>query len=332
MTIKLNNISKKLSESVAKIEPGLAEMICYQLFDDKENTITEKNINMYHPEISIALKLADILAQESNSIKLEIGLCSLYLFKSGLSIHEEIGAGTPNINNKDTLWWKWGPAQAINAGDCLYSMSRLMILEENNLNDHTKINLLQKFDLLSNNMFKGKFLELKNSEDYKINLSDVKNTNSLREISVFQYVAELFDKTSDNMNLINIFKNIGDLYVLKNHLNGFNRLSDSLNINQTFSQLENEILNKKKIFPISYLFDEYKDSLEHQKKLGTIYMKRMIEFEDMKYLNELFYSSESSNAYEIKLKKLSQEIINNLNKLDNQASDLKNHLNEIQLL
>ena len=332
MTIKLSNISKKLLESVEKIEPGLAEMICYQLFDDKENNITEKNINTYHPEISIGLKLTNILSEESDLIKLEIGLCSLYLFKSGLSIHEEIGAGTPNINNKDTLWWKWGPAQAINAGDCLYSMSRLMILEENNLNDHTKINLLQKFDLLSNDMFKGKFLELKNSEDYKINLSDVMNTNSLREISVFQYVAELFDQTSDNMNLINIFKNIGDLYVLKNHLNGFNRLSDSLNINQTFSQLENEILNKKKIFPISYLFDEYKDSLEHQKKLGTIYMKRMIEFEDMKYLNELFYSSESSNTYEIKLKQLSQEIINNLNKLDNQASDLKNHLHEIKLL
>ena len=98
------------------------------------------------------------------------------------------------------------------------------------------------------------------------------------------------------------------------------------------SKVENEILNKKKIFPISYLFDEYKDSLEHQKKLGTIYMKRMIEFEDMKYLNELFYSSESSNAYEIKIEKLSQEIINNLNKIDNQSSDLKNHLHEIQLL
>ena len=207
-----------------------------------------------------------------------------------------------------------------------------MILEENNLNDQAKINLLQKFDYLSKNMFKGKFLELKDSEDYKINLSDVINTNSLREISVFQYVAELLDKTSENSNLINIFKNIGDLYVLKNHLNGFNKLSYSLNINQTFSQLENEILNKKKIFPVSYLFDEYKDSVEHQRKLGTIYMKRMIEFEDMKYLNELFYSSESSNIYEMKMKKLSQDIINNLNKLDNQTSDLKNHLHEIQLL
>ena len=184
----------------------------------------------------------------------------------------------------------------------------------------------------SSSVFKGKFLELKDSEDYKINLSDVINTNSLREISVFQYVAELLDKTSENSNLINIFKNIGDLYVLKNHLNGFNKLSDSLNINQTFSQLENEILNKKKIFPVSYLFDEYKDSVEHQRKLGTIYMKRMIEFEDMKYLNELFYSSESSNIYEMKMKKLSQDIINNLNKLDNQTSDLKNHLHEIQLL
>ena len=332
MAINLNNISKKLLESVKKIEPGLAEMICYQLFDYKENTISEKNINAYHPEISLGLKLTTISPENTNFIEIETGLSSLYLFKSGLSIHEEIGAGTPNINNKDTLWWKWGPAQAINAGDCLYSLSRLMILEENNLNDQAKINLLQKFDYLSNNMFKGKFLELKDSEDYKINLSDVINTNSLREISVFQYVAELLDKTSENSNLINIFKNIGDLYVLKNHLNGFNKLSDSLNINQTFSQLENEILNKKKIFPVSYLFDEYKDSVEHQRKLGTIYMKRMIEFEDMKYLNELFYSSESSNIYEMKMKKLSQDIINNLNKLDNQTSDLKNHLHEIQLL
>ena len=114
MEIKLNNISKRLFESVTKIEPGLGEMICYQLFDDKDNTITEKNINTYHPEISIGLKLANILSEESDAIKLEIGFCSLYLFKSGLSIHEEIGAGTPNINNKDTLWWKWGPAQAIN--------------------------------------------------------------------------------------------------------------------------------------------------------------------------------------------------------------------------
>ena len=332
MEIKLNNISKRLFESVTKIEPGLGEMICYQLFDDKDNTITEKNINTYHPEISIGLKLANILSEESDAIKLEIGFCSLYLFKSGLSIHEEIGAGTPNINNKDTLWWKWGPAQAINAGDCLYSMSRLMILEENKLNDQTKINLLQKFDLLSNNMFKGKFLELKNAEDYKINLSDVINTNTLREITVFEFIAELFNKTPKNLNLISMFKNIGDLYVLKNHLKGFNRLSDSLNINQTFSQLENEILNKKKIFPISYLFDEYKDSLEHQKKLGTIYMKRMIEFEDMKYLNELFYSSKSSDLYEMEIKKLSEKIIDNISKLDNQTSDLKNHLNEIQLL
>ena len=58
----------------------------------------------------------------------------------------------------------------------------------------------------------------------------------------------------------------------------------------------------------------------------------MIEFEDMKYLNELFYSSKSSDLYEVKIKKLSEKIIDNISKLDNQTSDLKNHLNEIQLL
>ena len=58
----------------------------------------------------------------------------------------------------------------------------------------------------------------------------------------------------------------------------------------------------------------------------------MIEFEDMKYLNELFYSSKSSDLYEMEIKKLSEKIIDNISKLDNQTSDLKNHLNEIQLL
>ena len=58
----------------------------------------------------------------------------------------------------------------------------------------------------------------------------------------------------------------------------------------------------------------------------------MIEFEDMKYLNELFYSSKSSDLYEMEMKKLSEKIIDNISKLDNQTSDLKNHLNEIQLL
>ena len=61
-------------------------------------------------------------------------------------------------------------------------------------------------------------------------------------------------------------------------------------------------------------------------------MKRMIEFEDMKYLNELFYSSKSSDLYEMNIKKLSEKIIDNISKLDNQTSDLENHLNEIQLL
>ena len=61
-------------------------------------------------------------------------------------------------------------------------------------------------------------------------------------------------------------------------------------------------------------------------------MKRMIEFEDMKYLNELFYSSKSSDLYEMNIKKLSEKIIDNISKLDNQASNLKNHLNEIELI
>ena len=242
----------------------------------------------------------------------------MFLFKSGIIVHDEIGSGTPNSNGKDTLWWKWGPAQAINVGDSLYSLSRLLIINDKNIEENEILNILNQFDKMNTNIFKSKFLELQNSEQYKINFDNIVSIYELKEIEPYLYISELFDNT----NLIkSIFKIIGEINLYEMHEYAFkNLLSENLNYN--FSKLENEILNKKKILPIAYVFKEYENDLEHVKKLGTIYMKRMLENNDIKLLHELFYSNKISKKYTNHIQKLKTK----LEKLISQNKKTNNNL------
>tara|TARA_B100000700_G_scaffold99855_1_gene112416 strand:+ start:28 stop:1011 length:984 start_codon:yes stop_codon:yes gene_type:complete len=313
----LEQIVINIENTTKYIDQGLKEMISYQIYETNQIKIEDSYLELNFKEIKNALQLIDAHINKTNYSKIITGLSALFLFKSGIIVHDEIGSGTPNSNGKDTLWWKWGPAQAINVGDSLYSLSRLLIINDKYIEESEILRILNKFDKMNTNIFKSKFLELQNSEQYKINFDNIVSIYELKEIEPYLYISELFDNT----NLIkNIFKIIGEINLYEMHANAFkNLLSENLNYN--FSKLENEILNKKKILPIAYIFKEYENDLEHIKKLGTIYMKRMLENNDIKLLHKLFYSNQVSKKYtnhiqklKIKLEKLvSQNINNDLN-------------------
>ena len=42
-------------------------------------------------------------------------------------IHADVQAGAPVRGVRETVWWKWGPAQAINAGDGMHALARLTL-------------------------------------------------------------------------------------------------------------------------------------------------------------------------------------------------------------
>ena len=52
------------------------------------------------------------------SVELVVNFCE---------IHADVQAGAPMRGNRDTVWWKWGPAQAINAGDGMHALARLAL-------------------------------------------------------------------------------------------------------------------------------------------------------------------------------------------------------------
>ena len=49
------------------------------------------------------------------------------VFRSS-QIHGDIQDGVPERYGRPTVWWTWGPAQAINAGDGMHALARLSLL------------------------------------------------------------------------------------------------------------------------------------------------------------------------------------------------------------
>ena len=46
-----------------------------------------------------------------------------------VQVHSDIQDGIPERYGRDTLWWVWGPAQAINTGDGFHALARLQLMQ-----------------------------------------------------------------------------------------------------------------------------------------------------------------------------------------------------------
>ena len=87
---------------------------------------------------------------------------SVELVISFCEIHADVQAGAPMRGNRDTVWWKWGPAQAINAGDGMHALARLALfgLQDAGLSAEDTFRAVQILDEASLRTCEGRFLDL----------------------------------------------------------------------------------------------------------------------------------------------------------------------------
>ena len=52
------------------------------------------------------------------------------LLHNFILVHEDVQNANTERNNRASIWWSWGPAQAINAGDGIHAMARISIFEQ----------------------------------------------------------------------------------------------------------------------------------------------------------------------------------------------------------
>ncbi len=76
-------------------------------------------------------------------------------------IHDDIEDRSPSRHGRPTLWQRWGVAQAINAGDALFSIAQIAMLGlSRTIDDQTAVIASTKFNQVCLHLTRGQFLDI----------------------------------------------------------------------------------------------------------------------------------------------------------------------------
>jgi geranylgeranyl diphosphate synthase type I len=211
---------------------------------------------------------------------------SVELVNSFCQIHDDVQGGHPRRDDRDAVWWVWGPAQAINAGDAMHAMARLAMfrLQDRGISTNAVSRALQLVDEASLELCEGRFQDLEAQEriDLKVDAylkMAASKTGALYACAMRLggLVAEADEDVVDA--LARCGANIGMAVQVRDDLR------ELWPDGQEEDTPSAEVLNKKKLLPVVYAVE--KAALSQKRRLGDIYFKRVLDPEDISTVREV---------------------------------------------
>jgi geranylgeranyl diphosphate synthase type I len=292
-TIWIENKNREFAEIIQtllinRVGP-LYKMMEYQLgtLDQNGEPITSLISNKFLG--STCTMFAGMLSNEDPSMQKlakRFG-ATIEILNLSKQVHDDIQDGAPERNGKETVWWIWGPAQAINVGDGLHALSRITLTDstsmelsklivESNSNiqaDYDLIlNSINCFDLACLRLFEGQYDEIHLQEQLTVTEKKYLDIIEKRAGSLFACAAELGailtgKNENDRINTKLAGSKLGLAYELSLQVkllwgNSKNVIPDS------------SILSKKKLLPVVYAIQHAPITIKQ--KLASLYMKRVL--------------------------------------------------------
>lgn len=205
---------------------------------------------------------------------------SVELVNGFSQIHDDIQGGLPKRDNRDAVWWVWGPAQAINAGDGMHALARLAIfrLQKLGISADMTFRAVQLVDEASLALCEGRFKDLEAQERIDVDVDGYLSMAAGKTGALYScamrlgaLVASADEAVVDAMGVCGA--NIGMAVQVNEDLKavwGDGQQSDSPSP---------EVLNKKKLLPVVYALE--KANIHEKRKLGELYFKRVLEPDDV---------------------------------------------------
>ena len=201
---------------------------------------------------------------------------SMGLVNAFCDVHDDIESGRPTRDQKDALWWVWGPAQAINAGDGMHALSRLAMLElaSNGFSPEQSYSAIRILDKATLKSCEGRFSELQMQEQVEVSpdvyLKAVRDRVGALYGASFELAGLLCGIEGDTLDMLNdCGTSLGEAIQISNDIKQF--WGDNSEDNLDF-------LNKRKSFPVLAVMEL---AGPRQKRLmGEIYFKRVLEASD----------------------------------------------------
>lgn len=244
-----------------------------------------------HPPADGGRILGVVCLTSCRAVGGEVSAClpaaaALEMSNAFVQIHDDVQSGSPQRAGRDAVWWKWGPAQAINAGDAMYSMARISLfrLMERGVAPETTFRALRILDDTTLALCEGRFHDLDARERI--------------DISVDEYLAMASDKSAvlyaGAMKLGALMANaeddlISSLADFGSKIGLARRIQDDLDELWHRSEPSAEVLNKSKLLPVAYTLQHA--DVSAKRRLGDIYFKRVLDAGDVQALRVVLEES-----------------------------------------
>lgn len=148
---------------------GLSEMLSYQLGWEGVDAGPKARGKQIRP----MLLLLAVQAGGEGWQKALPAACAVELLHNFSLIHDDIQDESPTRRGRPTVWKKWGRAQAINAGDAMFTLANQSLLElENTLSPQVTLKSCRVFQRACYQLTQGQYLDLNFEERDDISIQD----------------------------------------------------------------------------------------------------------------------------------------------------------------
>ena len=195
-------------------------------------------------------------------------------------IHNDIQDGNPERNGRPTVWWTWGPAQGINAGDGMHALARLSLLRQTESGSSVEraLGAVATLDAASLRLCEGQYLDLTYQERVDISQEAYFEMAEGRTAALMGCAAELGAvMASADEKAVKALALYGRKLGLASHVR-----DDILRLwgpAGSEAPPAGDILNKRKSLPIVYALRNATGA--ERRALGDVYFKRVMDPEDI---------------------------------------------------
>ena len=244
---------------------------------------------------------------------------SVELMHNFALIHGDVQDGNTERMGRASVWWKWGPSQAINTGDGMHAMARLSLFdlcdEGEPLERVSKA--LEIVDDAVLNRCEGEFLDVAFQERTSVTVDDYLDMVTKRVGTLFGASAELAsilrdDFSSQRRDALRRFgENVG---IVKQLVADYRAIFGG---DERDPVQQGRIISKKKSLPLAYLFDTVKDP-SVLRKAGEMFMQRVI---DPSRISELTAMAADAGGRDFTIGQIGSQLKNAETALDDTGVD-----------
>ncbi len=195
-------------------------------------------------------------------------------------IHDDIQDGNSERHNRPTVWWVWGPAQAINAGDGMHALARLALLRQTDkgMSPERTLKAVGLLDQACLRLCEGQYLDLTYQERVDISQDAYFKMIDGKSAALISCAAELgavmcSAEEPAAQAMAQFGAKLGLAFQIRDDI------LDLWGQQDTGKPLAGDILNKKKSLPIVYAIENASGA--ERRTLGDVYFKRVMEPEDI---------------------------------------------------